>query len=162
MSGVDVAELLTSAVAELRAAAVVDEALAELRPARKLGPVSVPMKLVPAGRAWRLGEILLGLNGDADARLYSTGSVTRALTPTGFAANKSQAEEDRRELQRAAVRGRFRTGEAVNFGYAPLAVGDDRLPIVDGTPVLRLQHTEVPLETYLADRIRVAINPGWD
>ena len=60
------------------------------------------------------------------------------------------------------MRGRFRTGEAVNFGYARLAIGDERLPIIDGTPMLRLQHAQVPLETYLADRIRFAINPGWD
>ncbi|MCA0215790.1 MAG: hypothetical protein LCH43_00375 [Actinobacteria bacterium] len=154
----DLAALLSSAVEQLRAADVADEALAELRPARRIGPITKPMRFVPAGRAWRLGEILL----DTDARLYSTGSVTRALTPKDFAANKSQAEEDRRELQRAAVRGRFATGEAVNFGYAPLEPGDDRLQLVDGTPTLRLQHAEVPLETYLADRIRFAINPGWD
>jgi hypothetical protein len=158
MIDADVAALLSSAVAELRAAGVADEALAELRPARRIGPITKPMRLVPAGRAWRLGEVLL----DADARLYSTGTVTRALTPKDFAANKSQAEEDRRELQRAAVRGRFPTGEAVNFGYAALALGDARLPIVDGIPMLRLQHAEVPLATYLADRIRFAINPGWD
>jgi len=158
MTDLDVAALLSSSVAKLRAADVADEALAELKPARRVGPITTPMRLVPVGRAWRLGEVLL----DADARLYSTGSVTRALTPKDFAANKSQSEEDRRELQRAAVRGRFRTGEAVNFGYAPLAVGDDRLPIIDGTPVLRLQQAEVPLEAYLADRIRFAINPGWD
>lgn len=65
-------------------------------------------------------------------------------------------------MQRAAVRGRFRTGEAVNFGHVPLAVGDDRLPIIDGTPMLHLQHATVPLDNYLADRIRFAINPGWD
>ena len=158
MNDLDVAALLSTAVEQLRAADVADEALAELKPARRIGPITKPMRLVPAGRAWRLGEVLL----DADARLYSTGSVTRALTPKDFAANKSQAEEDRRELQRAAVRGRFRTGEAVNFGYAPLAIGDERLPIIDGTPLLRLQQAEVPLETYLADRIRFAINPGWD
>lgn len=158
MADMDVSALLTSAVAQLRAAHVADEALAELRPAKRVGPITRPMRLVPAGRAWRLGEILL----DADARLYSTGSVTRALTPKDFAANKSQAEEDRRELQRAAVRGRFTTGEAVNFRFTPLAIGDDRLPLIDGTPMLHLQNAAVPLETYLADRIRFAINPGWD
>ena len=158
MADVDLGDLLASAVRQLRSADVADEALAELRPARRIGPITTPMRLVPIGRAWRLGEILL----DADARLYSTGSVTRALTPKDFAANKSQAEEDRRELQRAAVRGRFRSGEAVTFGHRPLTVGDDRLTIVDGTPMLRLPHAEVPLETYLADRIRFAISPGWD
>lgn len=158
MADLDVSALLTSAVAQLRAARVADEALAELRPAQRVGPITRPMRLVPAGRAWRLGEILL----DADARLYSTGSVTRAITPKDFAANKSQAEEDRRELQHAAVRGRFTAGEAVNFGHVPMAVGDDRLPIIDGTPKLHLQQATVPLDSYLADRIRFAINPGWD
>jgi len=154
----ELANLLRASVAALDAAGVTDEALAEIKPARKLGPLTVPMKFVAVGRAWRLGEILL----DRDARLYSTGSVTRAITPKDFAANKSPAEETRRELQRAAVRSRFRQGDTVNFGFTPLAVGDGPLHLREDELVLTLAHADVPLETYLADRIRFAITPGWD
>lgn len=150
--------LLRASVDALDAAGVADEALAEIKPARKLGPLTVPLKFVAVGRAWRLGEVLL----DRDARLYSTGSVTRAVTPKDFAANKSPAEETRRELQRAAVRSRFRQGDTVNFGFTPLAVGDGPLRMVGDELVLTLAHAEVPLETYLADRVRFAITPGWD
>lgn len=146
--------LVRATIEALQSGGVPDEALAELKSSRKLGPLTLPMTLVPVGRAWRLGEVLV----DRDAQLYSTGSVTRAIAPKDFAANKSPAEEERRELQRAAVRGRFRPGDTVNFGFSLLEPGVDR----EGTLMLRLQHTQVPLETYLADRMKFAITPGWD
>lgn len=154
----DLEALLRTAVEELDAGGVVDEALAELRPARRLGPITTPVRFVSVGRAWRLGEILLG----RDARLYSTGSVTRAITPKDFAANKSPAEETRRELQRAAVRSRFTHGDTLNFGFTPLTLGEGALRENGGEFILRLAQADVPLETYLADRIRFAITPGWD
>lgn len=150
--------LLRASVEALALGEVADEALAVLKPPRRVGPVALPMTFVAAGRAWRLGEVLL----DRDARLYSTGSVTRAITPQDFAANKSPAEETRRELQRAAVRSKFRRGDTVNFGFTPLKVGDGVLTERDGDVLLKLAHAEVSLETYLADRIRFAITPGWD
>jgi len=154
----ELAALLRASVDALEAAGVADEALAQIKPQRRLGPITLPLSFAPAGRAWRLGEVLL----DRDARLYATGSVTRAITPKDFAANKSPAEETRRELQRAAVRGKFRQGETLNFGFTPLTVGDGILTESDGELLLRLAHAEVSLESYLADRIRFAITPGWD
>lgn len=150
------AELIADAVNQLDAAGVRDEALAELRPARSLGPITRPAKFVPLGRAWRLGELLI----TRDGQLLATGSVVRAVVPKDFAANKSPAEEQRRSLQRAAAKGPFRAGESVNYDVLP-ALGltvEER----DGTVILRLPYAEVALETYLADRVRFAISPGPD
>lgn len=150
------AELVGNAVAQLDAAGVPDEALAELRPARSLGPITRPAKFAALGRAWRLGEILV----TRDGQLLATGSVVRAVVPKDFAANKSPAEEQRRALQRAAARGPFAAGESVNFDYRP-ALGHTVFE-QDGAIILRLPYAEVPLEGYLADRVRFAISPGPD
>lgn len=83
--------------------------------------------------------------------------MTRAIVPKDFAANKSPAEAARRELQRAAARGPFAPGESVNHGYRP-ALGDSVVDR-DGVPVLRLPDADVPLEAYLDDRIRTALEP---
>jgi hypothetical protein len=133
MGGVEIHE----AVVALEAAGVHDEALGTLVPARRLrGEV-----IRPAGRAWRLGALLLARDGT----LYETGRVTRAIDPLRGQANKSPDAEARRDKQRAAVRGRFAPGETVNFGYrqidAPESVGG------------------VPLGDYLAERVALAITP---
>lgn len=128
---------ITQAIAALEAAGVHDEALGTLVPARRFrGEV-----LKPAGRAWRLGALLL----DRDGQLYATGEVTRAIEPLRGVANKSPDAEARREKRRAAVRGRFAEGEVVNFGYRPIDPPDD----VNG----------VPLAAYLADRVALAADP---
>jgi hypothetical protein len=156
---VDLSALIARTIEQLDAGGVVEEWLATLKPGRRIGPITTAQRLVPVGRAWRLGELLI----TRDGQLYSTGSVTRAVQPTDFAANKSPAEHERRELQRAAVRGSFATGSSVNFGYEPISLGETpKLRAVDRVLTLRLQHAEVPLETYLGDRVRFAITPGWD
>jgi hypothetical protein len=129
-------EVLARAVAALGAAGVADEALGTLTPARRFrGEV-----IKPAGRAWRLGALLLARDGT----LYETGEVTRAVEPLRGVANKSPDAEARRERRRAAVRGRFAEGEVVNFGYTRL----DAVPETVGA---------VPLERYLAERISLHI-----
>jgi len=149
-------ELVAEAAAQLDAAGVPDEALAEMRQERRLGPVTRPAKFVPVGRAWRLGDLLV----TRDGRLLTTGKVVRAVVPKDFAANKSPAEEHRRSLQRAAARGPFVAGESVNYDFAP-ALGHTVVE-QDGTVTLRLAYAEVPLETYLTDRVRFAVAPGPD
>ncbi|NYF10400.1 hypothetical protein HDC94_001556 [Leifsonia sp. AK011] len=149
-------ELVADAAARLDAAGVPDEALAELRPERRLGPLTRPAKFVPVGRAWRLGDLLVTRDGE----LLATGSVVRAVVPKDFSANKSPAEEHRRNLQRAAARGPFATGESVNYDFRP-ALGHTVVEH-DGTVTLRLAYAEVALEAYLADRVRFAIAPGPD
>ncbi|MGX5681255.1 hypothetical protein [Schumannella luteola] len=149
----DLPGMLEHAVARLDQGGVPDEALAMLRGPRRIGPVLRGPKFIAQGRAWRLGVLLLSRNGE----LYATGTVTRAIVPKDFAANKSPAEEARRELQRAAARGPFSRGESVNHGYRP-ALGDTVIER-DGALLLRLPDAEVPLETYLDDRIRTALEP---
>lgn len=126
-----------------------DEALGVMRQRRWL-----PRKLVPAGRAWRLGVLLL----DRDGRLYETGAVTRAVEPQRGVASKSPDAELRREDRRAAVRGRFAEGETVNFGFAPIdlsALPSGPLSVVDDVVMVRWNaRGEVrPLEGYLDERI---------
>lgn len=148
--------MLAAAIAELSSAGVPDEALATLRPRRGAGPFTRPARFVPAGRAWRLGSVLVTRDGE----LLATGSVTRAIIPKDFAANKSPAEELRRELQRAAARGRFVRGESVNFDYRP-AIGV--LVTIEGdSPEIVLSGTRLPLEPYLVDRVRLMAERGED
>lgn len=149
-------ELALRAVTQLTAASVPNEALATLRPSRRIGPLTRPAKFVPEGRAWRLGELLV----TADGELFSTGRVTRAVVPRDFSANKSPAEDERRELQRAAARGPFAPGDAVNFDYGPAT---QRAVFERGEQwFVRLADAEVPLGDYLADRVAFAVTPGWD
>ena len=140
--------MLARVVLELDESAVPDEALATLKRSR-FGP----LKLVKAGRAWRLGVILLGRDGT----LYASGEATRAVEPQRGVANKSAEAEERRELRRAAVRGRFATGEVVNFGFAAIDSEDQGGPVtvVDGIPMVRWNPTANPrpLEGYLAERL---------
>lgn len=150
------AGMLDRAITELSTAGVPDEALATLRPARRLGPITRPARFVPAGRAWRLGALLVTSAGE----LFATGSVTRAIVPRDFAANKGPAEEERRELQRAAARGPFSRGESVNFGYREAL---DTIVLVDGEePLLALPDARVPLARYLDDRVRLLVERGAD
>ena len=100
----------------LIAAQVPDEALGVWRPEKKIFGVPRPPVIDPAGRAWRLGVLLL----DSDGTLYATGSVTRAIVPKDFNSDKTVAGDERREIQRAAARGSFRTGESVNFEWTRL------------------------------------------
>ena len=149
-------ELVADAASQLDAAGVADEALAELRPARSLGPITRPARFLTVGRAWRLGEVLV----TRDGQLLATAKVIRAVVPKDFSANKSPAEEHRRALQRAAARGPFLAGESVNYDYRP-ALGHTVFE-QDGSIILRLPYAEVPLEGYLADRVKFAISPGPD
>jgi hypothetical protein len=102
-------------VASLRSRNARDEALGEWQARRWREPA-----IVPAGRAWRLGTLLLDGNG----RLYAVGKVTRAITPKDFNSDKTVAGDERRQWQRAAVRGRFASGETVNHGFAPVTDGE--------------------------------------
>lgn len=151
----DLPALLEPTIAALRSAGIEPEHLAVRREVRRLGPVTLAAKLVPAGRAWRLGELLVTVEGG----LLLTGVVTRAIEPRQFAANKSPAEEERRDRQRAAVRGGFPRGAAVNVDYRELS---DELSVENGVVHIRLADAVVPLAPYLADRVRFVVTPGWD
>jgi len=155
---------LRGTVDELRRRAVPDEAVAVLRTPRAIGPIRRAPVMVPTGRAWRLGVLLL----DADGGLAATGRVTRALEPTR-SQDLSAGVEARKDARRAASRGRFREGEAVHWDVVPLhldaaALADPGAPFA-GRLSLRGQEVVVqwgpsagdvrPLAAYLRDRLDV-------
>lgn len=137
----------------LAAAGVPDEQLAELVPARRVGPFTRGPRFVAAGRAWRLGAVLV----DREGRMWSTGTATRAVEPRPFASDKTLAGEQRREVQRLAARA-FRDGETVDFVHRPLDIGEGGAVIErDGELLLRLPDAEVALADYLEDRATLAV-----
>jgi hypothetical protein len=144
-------ELLARTVAELERIGATDEALATLRTRRGLSALSAPM-LIPIGRAWRLGVLLLDRTGG----LYATGEVTRAIEPLIAVTNRSAEAERRRELRRMAARGPFPEGETINIDFVRLDVDapEDPLSLEHGElHVLLASGSRVPLERYLRDRV---------
>jgi hypothetical protein len=139
----DLPALLSRTVADLTARSVADEALGELRTPRFRAA-----RIVPIGRVWRLGVLLL----DRDGALYATGSVTRAIVPQRGVANKSPDAEVRREFRRAAARGRFSEGEVVNFGVERLSL--DVASLEAGSGPLRMRDGEVTVLWNPADPVR--------
>jgi len=145
----DITTLTASIAASLTARSARDEAVGIWRERTVLGLPRPPV-IEPAGRAWRLGALLL----DREGNLYAVGRVTRALEPRDFNSDKTVAGEARREEQRAAARGSFTRGETVNFDIrpvdpdtpeAPLAVVNGVLTVIDGS-------VRMPLARYLGDR----------
>jgi hypothetical protein len=136
----ELAELLARTVAELRRRGAPDEALAEVRAKRSFGPIKRQPAMVPVGRAWRLGVLLLS----ADGSLRRTGSITRAVEPTRSQGLDSGVEA-RKEARRQAVRA-FAEGDAVDYDWEPIALRVQWGPAV---------HETRALAAYLADRIEV-------
>lgn len=131
-----------------RLADVPDDGLGDLRLRRFMPP-----KIVPVGRAWRLGSVLLARDG----RLYRTGRTTRAIEAKQFLANKSNEAAERREEQKAAVRGGFPVGDTVHFNHEPLEPSQ-----VDGVWMIQWSATQpelAPLEPFFAERIRLLHDP---
>jgi hypothetical protein len=161
----ELSDLLARTVDRLQAAAVPDEALATVKRARGLMGLSGASRMVPAGRVWRLGVLLL----DATGRLYATGGVTRAIVPLRAVTNRSAAAEERREDRRSAARGPFPEGEVVNFGYTALALdtaaleaGSGPLSVRDGVVMVRWSDGDATLgirelSEYLADRVGLLV-----
>lgn len=153
-------ELLAQTVVELELRGVPDQALAELRrPRAILGFRRAPV-MQPVTRAWRLGVLLLGRDGE----LFATGSVTRSVAPL-HANNQSESQEARRAIRKAAFDGPFREGEIVNHGWRrleidpeSLAAGQEPLSLRGDQAVVRWapglgDQGLMPLERYLADRL---------
>ena len=140
--------ILARTVAELERRGVPDEALATLRIPR-VGR----SKLVPTGRAWRLGVLLLGRDG----RLYSTTTVTRAVEPLRGVTNRSAEADARRQLRHVAARSKFPEGEAVNIDPVPLDLVSLSEPLLLEGDVVMIRWNARdgirPLEDYLADRL---------
>ncbi|HEY4266593.1 MAG TPA: hypothetical protein VGM94_00235 [Galbitalea sp.] len=152
-------ELLGATILRLDVLGIPDESLGEFRKPRRLIPA--PPSMVPTGRAWRLGVLLL----DRERHLFATGEITRAIEPGRAAVNRSAQGEQRRADRMAASRGPFPRGEVVNFGYRLLALDDASLNAGSGPLALDGGTVTVrwgdgfgelgvsPIDDYLADRI---------
>lgn len=165
------AEILraTSAAAErLAEAGARDEALAAYRaPRRRALVFTQQAALLPAGRAWRLGPLLLLRDGG----LAATGETTRAVDPR-WPGHQSVLAERRREFRGAAFRGDFAPGETVNYGWEPIELDAEALRRSAGPlflddrdrALVRWSRSlgdaaALPLERFLEDRAGLLISP---
>jgi hypothetical protein len=110
--------MLAGAIERLEAMGIADEAIATLRPARRIGFIPRPAVLDGVGRAWRLGVLLL----DRDGRLFATGGITRAIELTHETVYMNAESLHRRELRVAATRGGFALGDTVNFDVSEVSL----------------------------------------
>jgi hypothetical protein len=155
--------LLTRTIKRLDTAGVHDESLALWKHSRGVLGIGASESLVPAGRAWRLGVLLLGRDGS----LCATGEVTRAVQPGRAAVNRSAGGEQRRAIRAIAARGNFPHGEVINYGWqrielddANLAAGSGPLSVRDGVVHVRIDPGElgvVPIDRYLDDRVSILL-----
>jgi len=155
--------MLERTVAGLHDAGVADEALADFVVRKRLLGVARAPLMVPRGRVWPLGVLLLARDG----RLFATGKVTRAV-PEGYPGYQSPGVEVRRGYRAAAHNGRFVEGDTVNFDTAEIVLDDldgstGPLFVDDGAPRVRWNPTHPAqsrsLEVYLADRASLLIDP---
>jgi hypothetical protein len=157
---------LDDAVSRLTAAGARDEALATFVPARQVMLITRKARMIPLGRAWRLGVFLL----TTDGTLHATGSITRAVAP-GHPGYQSVSAENRREQRAAAFRGPFQPGEPVNFDADVIELDAESLRasrgplfLKDATPLVRWSPSAgddsgVPFGAYLEDRIGLLTSP---
>lgn len=157
---------LDGAVDRLATAGARDEAVARFEPSRRVMLFTTKARMVPLGRAWRLGVFLLARDGT----LHATGSITRAVAP-GHPGYQSVSAESRREHRAAAFRGPFQPGEPVNFDAtvieldaASLRSSAGPLFLRDDTPLVRWSpaagdDAAVAFDAYLEDRVSLLLNP---
>ena len=155
--------LLARAVQRLDAAGVPDEALATYTTPRRVLFVARKPVMLPVGRVWPLGVLLLGRDGS----LHATGKITRAV-PAGYPGYPSPGVEVRRGYRAAAHAGRFVEGDTVNFDAVPIELGalsESSTPLFldGGRPRVRWNPTHpaqaVALDSYLADRVALLVEP---
>jgi len=159
-----VRELLARTATELEQRAAPDEALGVFTRGRGFARFRGADSIRPAGRAWRLGALLLM----SDGALHATGKVTRAIVPLRGVTNRSPEADQRRAERLAASRGGFAEGENVNFGYTPIALDGDALlrgsgplSVRDGEVLVRWAPGDgvTPLERYLHERVALLTAP---
>ena len=152
---------LERAVQRLADAGVPDEALANfVRRKRVLGVERKPV-MVPLGRVWPLGVLLLA----GDGSLHATGKITRAV-PAGYPGYQSPGIEVRRGYRAAAHDGKFVEGDTVNFDTVEIVLdridGDSSPIFVDGGRArVRWNSTNQAqsrdLDAYLDDRVGLLV-----
>jgi hypothetical protein len=156
---------LERAVRRLAEADVADEALAVFTTPRRVLFVQRAPVMLPVGRVWPLGVLLLGRDGS----LHATGKITRAV-PAGYPGYQSPGVEVRRGYRAAAHAGRFVEGDTVNFDtteipVAPGALDETTTPLfIDaGRPRVRWNPTHPAqsrsLDVYLDDRVGLLLDP---
>lgn len=138
------------------------EGLGELQAGRRTLGIPRAPRVVPRGRAWHLGVLLL-----SDDALRATGDIVRARAEVrrGFPA---ESQRRRAEIAAAARRGGFEEGETVHLGWhdvdlAAVGRGEASAPldVRDGVVVVRWSPSGgyVPLAGYLTDRIELLVHP---
>jgi hypothetical protein len=154
---------LERAVAQLEAAGVADEALAVFTIPKRILFVQRAPVMLPLGRVWPLGVLLLGRDGS----LHATGTITRAVPP-GYPGYQSPGVEVRRGYRAAAHAGKFVEGDTVNFDTTEIlidAVDDASTPLFVDGDVARVRWNRTnpslsrPLDAYLADRVGLLVDP---
>ncbi len=161
----DLRELLAVSVARLQQTDARDEARAVVTMPRRIFGLERAAILKPAGRVWRLGVVLL----DADARLYATGAIVRAVPP-GHPGHVSQLAEQRKAERAAALKAGYPDGETVNFEAPEIVLDAAVLRAADGPVVLRDEGILVrwspasgaglmPLAGYLRERVELLADP---
>ena len=154
---------LAAAVERLESSGAADEALANfVRRKRVLGMERAPVML-PVGRVWPLGVLLLGRGGT----LHATGKITRAV-PAGYPGYQSPGIEVRRGYRAAAHAGKFVEGDTVNFDTGEIALDDlraDSTPLfVDDDGLVRVRWNSTnpgqsrDFDAYLADRVGLLVD----
>lgn len=168
-------EALSGARDELVAHGVDPEGLAEFAPSHRRLLIARPARMLPLGRVWRLGVLLLATEDDPPA-LYAAGRVTRSAE-RGRPNHQSLSREERREIAAAALRAGYPTGAPVNYastripldtaGVAALAgeaAGEGPLGVFDGELRVRWRRG-APLDpapslaSYLAERVELLVDP---
>jgi hypothetical protein len=157
--------LLAEAAARLSAAGAADEVVAEFEPASRRFGIARRARLLPLGRVWRLGVLLLAPDGSVRA----TGSVTRAVPP-GHPGHVAVSVEERREVRAAAFRA-FPRGTTIDFDAPGIVLTPEGLRSADGPLLLRDGRVLVrwsvsagpaaarDLEPYLAERVSLLLDP---
>ena len=135
------------------------EHLGEIVQPRRILGVARAARVVPRGRVWRLGVLLIAVDG-----VFSVGEVIRARAEVrrGYTA---EAQRHRAEVAAAARRGGFEEGAVVHLGWTPIDLGEVEagrasgpLATVDGVVSVRWSAGAgfVPLQTYLDERLGLA------
>jgi len=160
-----IAALAGDAVAALRASGARTEVLADLEPERRVLGIARAARMVPRGRVWRLGVLLL----DDAGHVLASGRVVRAERPSRRSI-PANAVAEQRALRAAAIKGGIPEGEAVNFDTSPIDL--DELARAGASGPLVLGDAEVlvrwspaqpdaltALDRYLADRVELLTSP---
>lgn len=155
-----------NAVAELGRHGARDETLADYVAERRTLGIPRAARMVPLGRVWRLGVLLL----TADGRLFATGRAVRAERPARRS-TPAAAIAEQRALRAAAVKGGIAEGETVNFGAVPIDAAElartgasGPLVLVGDVVFVRWSPAQpdalTALDRYLGERVELLAHPS--